>query len=127
MDAYSSYTCINFLKTQGDALSAFTVFQKYVKTQFQRIIKSVQSNFGGDFIPFTKLLNAQVILHKLTVLTHHIKMARLKGNIDIYRYIVELCLTFLAHRAMSITYWDHSFTTTVYLMNRLPNGGLPEF
>lgn len=66
MDAYSSYTWIYFLKNKSDALSAFTLFQKYAKTQFQSKIKSVQSDFGGDFIPFTKLLNAHDMLHRLT-------------------------------------------------------------
>lgn len=41
--------------------------------------------------------------------------------------IVEIGLTLLAHVSMPITYWDQTFTTTVYLINILPTLGLPKF
>lgn len=36
-------------------------------------------------------------------------------------------LALLAHADMPISYWDHSFITIVYLINRLPTIGLPKF
>lgn len=31
----------------------------------------------------------------------------------------------LAHASLPLTYWDHSFTTAIYLINRLPTPSLP--
>lgn len=36
-------------------------------------------------------------------------------------------LTLLAHASMPLTYWDHSFTTSVYLISRLPTLALPTY
>lgn len=36
-------------------------------------------------------------------------------------------LTLLAHAEMPITYWDHSFTTTIHLIKIMPTIGLPKY
>lgn len=36
-------------------------------------------------------------------------------------------LTLLAHASIPYTYWDHSFTQAVHLINRLPTTALPNF
>lgn len=36
-------------------------------------------------------------------------------------------LTVLAYANMPMTYWDHAFTTSIYLINRLPSVDLEEF
>lgn len=122
VNSYSSYTWIYFQKNKGDALTTFTLFQKYVETQFQAKIKPMQSDFDGELRPFTKFLNAQGILHKLTWPHTSHQNGKVERK---HIHIMELGLTLLAHKAMPITYWDHSFTTTVYLVKRLPTSELP--
>ena len=41
-----------------------------------------------------------------------------------HRHIVELGLTLLAQALLPLTYWDHAFLTSVYLINRLPTSSL---
>lgn len=36
-------------------------------------------------------------------------------------------LTLLDHVALPLKFWDHSFSTTVYFLNRLPTSGLPNY
>ncbi|MCH79675.1 retrovirus-related Pol polyprotein from transposon TNT 1-94, partial [Trifolium medium] len=44
-----------------------------------------------------------------------------------HRSIVETGLTLLAHANMPLELWDHSFTTVVYILNRLPTTALTNF
>lgn len=41
-----------------------------------------------------------------------------------HRHVVESGLTLLAHASIPYKYWDHSFSTAVYLINRLPTVAL---
>jgi histone deacetylase 1/2 len=53
VDTYTKYTWIYFLKAKSDALQAFTQFLALVNTQFKTTIKALQSDWGGEFRPFT--------------------------------------------------------------------------
>lgn len=44
-----------------------------------------------------------------------------------HKEIVEMSLTLLAHASIPIIFWDHSYTTFVFLFNRLPAFGLSKF
>lgn len=46
VDAHSKFTWLYFLKQKSKALTAFKQFSQLIKTQFNAIIKSVQSNCG---------------------------------------------------------------------------------
>lgn len=82
------------------ALNALKRFYKYVTTQFNTIIKADQSNFGGEFMPFTSYLKELGIIHRLTCphTSHQNGIVERK-----HRHILEMGLTFLAHAAMPIT------------------------
>lgn len=93
------------------------MFQSYVITQFNAKIKAIQSDFGGEFRTFTKLLNEQGILHRLTC-SH---TCHQNGTVERkHKQIVDMCLSLLVHAFMPINFWDHRFTTAVYLINKLP-------
>jgi histone deacetylase 1/2 len=51
VDTYTKYTWIYFLKAKSDALKAFTKFLALIKTQFQDIIKALQSDWGVNSDP----------------------------------------------------------------------------
>lgn len=44
-----------------------------------------------------------------------------------HRQIVDMGLTLLAQSQLPYSYWDHSFASTVYLINHLPTSTLPSF
>lgn len=84
----------------------------------------VQYDYGGEFRPFAKLLNDQGIIHTLTcphTLHQNGSVERKHGK------IIEMGLTILAHASIPIKVWDHSFTTAVFLINRLPTSALSNF
>jgi histone deacetylase 1/2 len=124
VDTYTKYTWIYFLKAKSDALQAFTQFLALINTQFKTTIKALHSDWGGEFRPFTELLNKLGIQHRLTC-PH---TSHQNGTVERkHRQIVEMGLTLLSHASMLLKYWDHSFTQAVYLINRLPSNALPKF
>ena len=44
------------LKNKSDTLEIFKLFKTMVSNQFNMSIKAVQSDWGGEFRPFTKFL-----------------------------------------------------------------------
>lgn len=124
VDAHTKYTWIYFLKTKSEAIRAFTQFHTMIHTQFGATIKALQTDFGGEFRPFTNYLSTLGITHRKTCpYTSH-----QNGTVERkHRHITETGLSLLAHASMPLTYWDHSFTTAVRLINRLPTSALPTF
>lgn len=87
-------------------------------------MKSVQSEFGGRYRPFTNYLTELGINHRLTC-PH---TSHQNGTVERkHRYIVEMGLMLLAHAFVPITFWDHSFATSLYLINRLSSPNSPKF
>jgi histone deacetylase 1/2 len=124
VDTFTKYTWIYFLKTKADALKAFTQFLALIQNQFQSTIKALQSDWGGEFRPFTNMLTDLGIQHRLTC-PH---TSHQNGTVERkHRQIVEMGLTLLSHASLPLKFWDHSFTQSVYLINRLPSSAIPQF
>lgn len=123
MDACTKFTWIYFLTHKSGALTAFQQFLKLIQTQFSANVKAVQSDWGGEFRPFTKVLTGLGIVHRLTCPhTSHQNGIVERKHIQ----IVEMGLSLLAHATMPLNFWDHSFTTAVQLINILPSSALPQ-
>ncbi|MCH82453.1 retrovirus-related Pol polyprotein from transposon TNT 1-94, partial [Trifolium medium] len=86
-----------------------------VELQYNFPIKSVQTDGGGEFRPFTQFLNPLGIIHRLTCPhTHH-----QNGSVERkHRHIVETGLTLLTQANLPLKFWDHAFLTATYLINR---------
>lgn len=121
VDAFSRFVWVFPLRLKSDTLPQFIQFKKMVELQFNYPIKSVQSDGGGEFRPFTKYLNDLGIVHRFTCPhTHH-----QNGIVERkHRYIVETGLALLAQSTLPLKFWDHSFVTAAYLINRLPSVSL---
>lgn len=117
VDAFSRFTWIYLLKSKAEALSIFKQFKTLVELQLGHPIKAVQSDWGGEFRPFSKFLTELGIVHRVICPhTHH-----QNGVVERkHRHIVDLGLTLLSQASLPLTYWDFAFSTAVYLVNRLP-------
>lgn len=118
VDAYNRYTWIYFLKQKSETLAIFKQFQTMVELQLNHKIKSVQSDWGGEFRLFTQYLSSLGITHRLICPhTHH-----QNGVVERkHRYIVDIGLTLLSQVLLPLKFWDHAFHTTIYLINCLPS------
>lgn len=121
VDAYTRYTWLYFLKHKSDAFKAFTQFHTLIQTQFQHKLKAIQSDSGGEYRVFTKHLTELGIQHRFTC-PH---TSHQNGSVERkHRYLVDMGLSLLAQSGLPYQFWDHSFTTSVHLINRLPTAGL---
>jgi histone deacetylase 1/2 len=84
-------------------------------------LKTLQTDWGVEFRPFTKYLADLGVIHRLICPhTHH-----QNGVVERkHRHIVDMGLTLLSHSNLPLTYWDHAFLTAVHLINRLPTASL---
>ncbi|PNX89556.1 retrovirus-related Pol polyprotein from transposon TNT 1-94, partial [Trifolium pratense] len=124
VDTYTKYTWFYLLNQKSDALKAFTQFLKLIQNQYQTSVKAVQSDWGGEFRPFTAMLNTLGIQHRLTC-PH---TSHQNGTVERkHRQIVEMGLTLLSQASLPLHFWDHSFTHAVHLINKLPSSALSSF
>jgi histone deacetylase 1/2 len=123
VDTFTKYTWIYFLKQKSDALQAFKQFLALVQNQFSCNIKALLSDWGGEFRPFTTLLQELGIIHRLTC-PH---TSQQNGTVERkHRQIVEMGLTMLSHASLPLKFWDHCFTQAVYIINRVPSSALSQ-
>ena len=92
IDAYSRYTWLFLLKEKSGALDAFNQFLALAATQFNSTIKSIQTDWGGEFRPFSRLLASKGIHHRIICPhTHH-----QNGVVERkHRHITEIGLTLM--------------------------------
>ncbi|KAL5543220.1 hypothetical protein UlMin_010930 [Ulmus minor] len=107
VDDFSRYTWIYPLKQKSDALSIFLQFKALVENQFDRKIKAIQSDVGGEFWHSIKVFLPLYLSQNGRAERKH-------------RHIVETGLTLLAQANMPLKYWPDAFHTATFLINRLP-------
>jgi histone deacetylase 1/2 len=89
-----------------------------VERQFDTKILAIQSDWGGEY----QTLNS---FFKCLGISHHVSCPHSQqqnGSAERkHRHIVEVGLSLLAHASMPLKFWDESFITVVFLINRLPS------
>ncbi|KAH9646728.1 retrovirus-related pol polyprotein from transposon RE1 [Citrus sinensis] len=117
VDDYTRYCWIFPLTFKSEALETFQNFKTLVEKQFNLSIKSVQSDWGGEFRSFVIFLQQEGISFRHSCPhTHH-----QNGVVERkHRHIVETGLTLLAQAQMPLSLWWESFHTASFLVNRLP-------
>jgi histone deacetylase 1/2 len=118
IDDYSKFTWIYLLKHKSDVLAAFINFQKLVERKFDRKIRTIQSDGGGEYIKFNSLCQTQGISHLMSCPHAHQQNGVAERK---HRHIVEVGLALLAHTGMPLKFWDEAFLTATYLINMLPS------
>lgn len=105
-------------------LAIFTKFKALVEKKFDKSIKTLYSNNGGEFHKLAPFLSQHSIAH-LTSPPHtpeHNGLAERR-----HLHIVETALSLLSHASMPLTYWLFAVLTTTYLINHMPTPTLDKF
>jgi hypothetical protein len=83
LDAFRKYTWLYPMSCKSDVSSIFLKFKSNVKCYFNSTIKSVQSDWGGEYRPLHKILGQFGISHHVSCPhTHTNKMVPLNANTD---------------------------------------------
>ena len=115
LDDSTKFVWIFFLSTKSQVFDVFKYFHKMVSTQFGRNIKTLQTDWGGEYRNVSSYAQSIGITHRLSCPhTHEQNGAPERRN----RTILEKGLTLLAHACLPYQYWEHAFSTATYLHNR---------
>jgi transposase InsO family protein len=102
---------------KSDAFNIFLQFQKYVECFFNTQIKSVQSDWGGEYRTILTFFKNYGIVHCVSRPHTHQQQGSIERK---HRHIVETSLSLLSHAHMPLRFWDDAFQTACYLINRFP-------
>lgn len=117
IDDYSKFTWLYLICHESEVFSCFTNFQALVERQFNRKIRTVQTDWGGEYRSLNSFFQRIGIDHHISCPHAHQQNGSAERK---HRHIVEMGLTLLAHAAMPLKFWDEAFLTAVFLINRLP-------
>ena len=105
------------LQRKSQVKEVFMAFVALVENRFQRRVKTLYSDNGGEYIALRSYLSDKGISN-LTTPPHtpeHNGISERK-----HRHIVETGLALLSQSSVPKTYWPFAFATAVYLINRMP-------
>jgi transposase InsO family protein len=118
IDDYSKFTWIYLLCQKSDVFACFRDFQSLAKRQFDRKIRTVQTDWGGEYQALSSFFTRMGIAHHVSCPHAHQQNGSAERK---HRHIVEVGLTLLAQASMPLNFWDEAFSTAVFLINRLPS------
>lgn len=118
VDDFSRFTWIYPLKQKYDTAQVFIQFKNLVENQFNKRIKTIQYDGGGEYKPVQKFAIETGIQFRMSCPYTSQQNGRAERK---HRHIAEFGLTLLAQAQMPLHYWWEAFSTAVYLINRLPS------
>jgi len=118
IDDFSKFTWIYLIKKKSDVLQVFQEFQQKVERKFERKIKTVQSDWGGEYEKLHSFFRRIGIIHHVSCPHAHQQNGIAERK---HRHIVEVGLALLANAGMPLKYWGHAFLTAAHLINMLPS------
>jgi transposase InsO family protein len=121
LDDFSRYSWVFPITCKSDVSTIFIQFQSYVENFFSLKIKSVQSDWGGEYRTLQTILHKRGISHRISCPYTHQQNGAVERK---HRHIVETGLALLSHASVPISYWDDAFVTACYLINRMPTSSL---
>jgi len=115
VDAYSRFTWIYLLKTKSETSNVFQKFKAMAELQFNSKIKSLQTDWGGEFTPLKSFL-ADCGIQQTYLSPHPSSKWGCGKKTQTYSGVRSN----LHHASLPLKFWDSAFCTALYLINRLP-------
>jgi len=118
IDDHTKYVWVYFLRHKSEVFQCFRDFQNLVERQFSRKIRTIQTEWGGEYQALHSFFNRVGIDHRVSCPHSHQQNGSAERK---HRHIIEMGLTLLAHSSMPLKFWDEAFATAVFIINRLPS------
>jgi len=117
VDHFSKFTWLYPISTKSSVMSIFCSFQKLVERQFNCKIKSIQTDWGGEYCSLHTYFTNIGIQRRISCSY----TSQQNGSVERkHRHIVEMGLSLLSHSHVPHNYWNNAFLIATYLINRLP-------
>ena len=117
LDDYSRFTWIYPLQAKSEVKTVFMHFLAMAKRLFHKKLFCLQTDWGGEYRSLSSFLTQLGIQFRHSCPYAHNQNGRAERK---HRHIVELGLTLLAQASMPLQFWWNTFSTAVFLINRLP-------
>lgn len=111
IDDFSKFTWIYLLRGKSKVFQCFHDFQSLVERQFNRKIKAVQTDWGGEYQSLISFFQLMGISCHVSCPDAHQQNGSAERK---HRHIVEVGLTLLAHASMPPKFWDEAFLTLFF-------------
>lgn len=111
IDDYTRFTWIYLLNAKHETFPVFQKFKKFVETQFDTNIKTLQTDWGGEYRPIKTFLEKLGVHHRhpCPITPEQNGLVERKNH-----HVVEVGLSLLAHFSMPLSYWPYAFQAVVY-------------
>ncbi|XP_074293743.1 uncharacterized protein LOC141620890 [Silene latifolia] len=120
LDDFTNFLWTFPLAKKSQVYSTFIKFRNFVKTQFERDIKTIQCDNGKEFDngSFTELCASNGLAFRFSC--PHTSPQNGKAERKI-RSINNIIRTLLLHASLPATFWHHALSMSTYLLNILPS------
>ena len=113
IDDYSKFTWIYLLHHKSEVFQCFRDFQSLVERQFNKKIRAIQTDWGGEYRSLNSFFNCIGIHHLVSCPHAHQQNGSAERK---HRHIVEMGITLLAHASMPLKFWGEAFIAPVFLI-----------
>jgi histone deacetylase 1/2 len=118
LDDFSKFSWVYLLKHKSDVENVFYQFQKQVELLLGTKIRSVQSDWGGEYQKLHTYFSQTGITHRISCPHTHQQNGAIERK---QRHLVETALALLAQSSAPLRFWDDAVLTACYLINRMPS------
>jgi histone deacetylase 1/2 len=105
------------LVAKSNIYSVFHQFQTLADCQFSLKIKSIQTDWGGEYRKLSIFFQTISVHYRLICPHTHEQNDTVERR---YRHIVETRLTFLGQCKTSLQFWNYASETSIHLINCMP-------
>ncbi|KAJ9567550.1 hypothetical protein OSB04_003516 [Centaurea solstitialis] len=118
VDHFSKFMWLFPLKRKSDVFDMFKRFVSLAERQFSTKLKTVQTDWGGEFRNLSHFFSSIAIIHRLSCPHTREQNGVVERR---HRHVVETGLTLMAQSHVPKRFWHFAFETAVYLINRMPS------
>jgi len=116
-DAHTKFIWFYPMVAKSDVFNIFHQFQALIERQFSLKIKSIQTDWGGEYRKLNMYFKTIGIHHRVICPHTHEQNGMVERR---HRHIVEIGLTLLGQCHAPLKYWSYAFESSIYLINRMP-------
>nr|GFA01177.1 hypothetical protein [Tanacetum cinerariifolium] len=118
-DDFSRYGYVYLLKHKHEVFETFKLFQKDVKNQLGKTIKSLCSDRGGEYTSqefLDHLKDHEIIAHRTPPYTLQHNGVSERRN----RTLLDMVRSMMSQKTLPKSFWDYALETAVCILNMVP-------
>nr|GEW35609.1 hypothetical protein [Tanacetum cinerariifolium] len=118
-DDFSHYGYVYLLKHKHEVFETFKVFQKEVKNQLGKTIKSLRSDRGGEYMSqefLDHLKDHGIIAHRTSPYTPQHNGVSERRN----RTLLDMVRSMMSQTTLPKSFWDYALETAARILNMVP-------